>query len=145
MEVLERNKLLRTFGSTRRLILKPMELRMKQDGITHSMDQMVLLLIVRYSCELIVQQDMVDIMGKDKSVILRMVDVLENDGLLRRVVDAKDRRRNNLDLTKKGVLLTDRVLEIETIVSEELLQGVSDADIEAFHRVVNRIRQNAEN
>ncbi len=141
---LDKNKLLRTFGSTRYFILKPMELRMKEAGISHSMDQMILLMIVRHKCEVIVQQDLVDIMGKDKSVILRMVDVLENDALLRRVVDANDRRRNFLEVTEKGISLTNQMHEIEVIVSKELLQGISDADIEVFHSVIDRIRENAQ-
>ncbi len=141
---LDKNKLLRTFGSTRHFILKAMELRMKEAGISHSMDQMILLMIVRHKCEVIVQQDLVDIMGKDKSVILRMVDVLENDALLRRVVDANDRRRNFLEVTEKGISLTNQMHEIEVIVSKELLQGISDAGIEVFHSVIDRIRQNAQ-
>ena len=144
MIALDKNKLLRTFGSTRHLIQKPMELKLKQEGITHSMDQLIMLMIVRHKCEVIVQQDLVDIMGKDKSVILRMVDVLENDALLRRVVDANDRRRNFLEVTEKGISLTNQMHEIEVIVSKELLQGISDADIEVFHSVIDRIRQNAQ-
>lgn len=140
----DKNKLLRTFGSTRHLIQKPMVLRMRQEGITHSMDQIVMLMIIRHECETIVQQDLVDIMGKDKSVILRMVDVLETEGLLKRIVDSNDRRRNNLELTEKGLIMLDEVSQIEVQLSTELLQGVSDDDLDAFYRVVDKIRQNAQ-
>lgn len=60
------------------------------------------------------------------------------------MVDANDRRRNFLEVTEKGITLTDQMHEIEVIVSKELLQGISDADIEVFHSVIDRIRQNAQ-
>ena len=138
------NMLLRTFGTTRHLIQKPIEARMKQEGITYSMDQIIVLMIVRHKPGFIVQQDLVDIMGKDKSVILRMVDVMEGDGLLKRVVDVHDRRRNNLELTVKGFLLLDKIFEIEDQVSKELLQGISKEDLDIFYSVVNRIQQNTQ-
>lgn len=144
MIALDKNKLLRTFGSTRHLIQKPMELKLKQEGITHSMDQLIMLMIVRHKCESIVQQDLVDIMGKDKSVILRMVDVMENEGLLRRIADLNDRRRNNLELTEKGISLTDFVFKVEDEVSKELMVGISSEELDVFYSVVDRIRQNAQ-
>lgn len=141
---IDRNKLLRTFGSTGHLIKHPMVTKMRQEGVTQSMDQIVVLLIIRHKCESVVQQDLVDIMGKDKSVILRMVDCLEKDDLLRRVADPNDRRRNVLELTEKGISLTNRVFEIEDQVSKELLQGITKEDLEGFFNVIDRIRENAQ-
>ncbi|MBP8850473.1 MAG: MarR family transcriptional regulator [Breznakibacter sp.] len=141
---IDRNKLLRTFGSTGHLIKRPMVTKMCQEGVTQSMDQIVVLLIIRHKCESVVQQDLVDIMGKDKSVILRMVDCLEKDDLLRRVADPNDRRRNVLELTEKGISLTNRVFEIEDQVSKELLQGITKEDLEGFFNVIDRIRENAQ-
>ena len=141
---IDRNKLLRTFGSTGHLIKRPMDTKMRQEGVTQSMDQFVVLLIIRHKCESVVQQDLVDIMGKDKSVILRMVDCSEKDDLLRRVADPNDRRRNVLELTEKGISLTNRVFEIEDQVSKELLQGITKEDLEGFFNVIDRIRENAQ-
>lgn len=140
----DKNKLLRTFGSTGHLIRKPMVSMLRQEGVIQPMDQIVVLIIVRHNCEFIVQQDLVDIMGKDKSVILRMVDALESDGLLKRVADPNDRRRNILELTERGVSLTNRVFEIEDQVSKELLQGISKDDLDVFYGVIDRIRENAQ-
>lgn len=144
MIAIDRNKLLRTFGSTGHLIRRPILALLRQDGVTQSMDQIVVLMIVRHKSESIVQQDLVDIMGKDKSVILRMVDCLEKDDLLRRVADPNDRRRNVLELTERGFSLTNRVFEIEDQVSKELLQGITKEDLEGFFNVIDRIRENAQ-
>lgn len=140
----ERSRLLRTFGATRHLIQKPMELKMKQAGVAYSMDQLILLFIVRkHVCD-ITQQDVAEIMLKDKSIILRMVDMLENDGLLKRVVDANDRRRNNLEVTEKGVALINSVGEIEAKLSEELLTGITEQEYATFQKVVSRIILNTQ-
>ena len=141
---IDRNKLLRTFGSTGHLIKRPMVTKISQEGVTQSMHQIIVLLILRHKCESVVQQDLVDIMGKDKSVILRMVDCSEKDDLLRRVADPNDRRRNVLELTEKGISLTNRVFEIEDQVSKELLQGITKEDLEGFFNVIDRIRENAQ-
>jgi MarR family transcriptional regulator, transcriptional regulator for hemolysin len=45
---------------------------------------------------------MADMIGKNKSTILRLINSLETKGLVRRVVDFKDRRKNYLMVTKKG-------------------------------------------
>ncbi len=44
----------------------------------------------------VVQQDMADVLGKDKSSILRLIDSLEEQKLVNRVNDPHDRRRNCL-------------------------------------------------
>ena len=92
----------------------------------------------------VIQQDMAEIMGKDKSAIYRVIDSLEEKELVRRVVDKNDRRKNFLMVTKKGEAVIEQYLEIEYKLMNELEEGLSETDIDTFYRVVNNIRNKAE-
>ena len=92
----------------------------------------------------VIQQDMAEIMGKDKSAIYRVIDSLEEKELVRRVVDKNDRRKNFLMVTKKGEAVIEQYLEIEYKLINELEEGLSETDIETFYRVVNNIKNKAE-
>jgi MarR family transcriptional regulator for hemolysin len=60
-----------------------------------STEQFGLLRAISIKDEEVIQKDMADMMGKDKSAILRLIDSLEEKELVRRVVDPKDRRQIN--------------------------------------------------
>jgi len=91
-----------------------------------------------------VQQDFANMMGKDKSAILRLIDSLEEKKLVIRVVDSTDRRKNCLHVTDLGKEVIQQYIEMEAIVSQELRVGISDSDMETFYRVIATIRKNAE-
>lgn len=133
-----------TFGSIKGVLVKPIKLRLKSSGINNPLEQLIILRIVRYCSHSMVQQDIAELLGKNKSVIFRMVDALEREGLIRRISDIHDRRRNILEVTEEGNILIDRFYEMELKVSEELLKGVSDADADTFFKVIDQIRFNAE-
>jgi MarR family transcriptional regulator for hemolysin len=88
-------------------MLKPMfcvlEMRAaKQTDMKLTMPQFVLLFTINEEKEEVILKDMAEKLGKDKSAILRMIDLLEKKELVRRVVDQNDRRKNQLMVTKKG-------------------------------------------
>jgi MarR family transcriptional regulator, transcriptional regulator for hemolysin len=109
-----------------------------------SIEQFGLLHAINMKNEDVIQQDMADIMGKDKSAIYRVIDSLEEKELVRRVVDRNDRRKNFLMVTKKGEAVIEQYLEIECKLINELQEGLCKSDIDTFYRVVNHIRNKAE-
>ena len=86
-----------------------------------TIEQFGLLHAINMKNEDVIQQDMADIMGKDKSAIYRVIDSLEEKELVRRVVDKNDRRKNFLMVTKKGEAVIDQYLEIEQKTKEFML------------------------
>lgn len=125
-------------------MLKPMfcvlEIRAaKQTDIKLTMPQFVLLFKISEEKEEVTLKDMAEKLGKDKSAILRMIDLLEKKELVRRVVDQNDRRKNQLMVTKKGERLIAEFREVELELNCELMEGPSDADMETFYKVVNHI------
>lgn len=130
-------------------MLKPMfcvlEMRAaKQTDMKLTMPQFVLLFTINEEKEEVILKDMAEKLGKDKSAILRMIDLLEKKELVRRVVDQNDRRKNQLMVTKKGERLIAEFRKIESELNGELLEGLSDADMETFYKVTNHIQIKSE-
>jgi len=109
-----------------------------------SFEQFIILKIALQHNGTVVQQDIASMMGKDKSVVMRMVDCLEKEGLIKRVVDANDRRRNMLEVTTTGLEMLSQFDEVEMALSEEIMEGLTEQEIETFYKVIDRIVQNGE-
>jgi MarR family transcriptional regulator, transcriptional regulator for hemolysin len=90
------------------------------------------------------QQDMANFMAKDKSSILRLIDTLEEQKLVRRVADPLDRRRNCLVVTDLGHKVIKHYLNIEFELLEELQEGLTESDLDTFYKVVYTVQRNAE-
>jgi len=90
------------------------------------------------------QQDIADYMKKDKSAILRQIDNLEEKGLVKRVVDSQDRRRNILTITDKGKDFIKEIVEIEKKLFVDLQKDISSQDMDTFNRVLLQLRNNSE-
>ncbi len=116
----------------------------EQSDIKLTIEQFALLNAIHTEKEDVIQQDMANFLGKDKSSILRLIDALEKMEYLRRVVHPKDRRKNYLMVTKKGEAVIAEYLVIEFQIIEELLVGITQSEIETFCKVVNQIKKNAQ-
>lgn len=107
-------------------------------------EQFGLLHAISIKEEDVIQKDMAELMGKDKSAILRLIDSLEEKELVRRVTDKNDRRKNYLMVTKTGERVIKQYMKIVREMMEELQQGLTESDLETFRKVVNQIKNNAE-
>ena len=107
----------------------------EQVGLLHALSQ---------QSEEVIQKDMAEVMGKDKSAILRLVDSLEEKELVRRVVIKNDRRKNYLTVTKKGERVLELYMKIVNELMEELEQGLTRSEIDTFYKVVAHFKNNVE-
>lgn len=92
----------------------------------------------------VIQQDLAEMMGKDKSAILRMIDNLEEKELVRRVSAVKDRRKNYLMVTKAGTRVIEQYKIIVAGLMKDIQEGLSPSQIDTFNQVISQIRVNAE-
>jgi len=116
----------------------------QDENIKLSTDQFGLLHNITIKSEEVIQQDMAEIMCKDKSAILRLIDSLEHKGLVRRVTDLKDRRKNYLMVTKSGHQVLDYYKEILSELLQGMYKGITQEEIETFNNVIRKIKINAE-
>ena len=130
-------------AETVRSIAKKLMSRLREHGFSISMEQMAILHFLNSNNELI-QQDVADFTGKDKSAILRQIDFLEENKYVVRVADPIDRRKKNLVVTKKGAELHQDFTKIDIEVGQELMDGIKQEDLGTFLRVLAKIKANAE-
>ena len=109
-----------------------------------SPEQLGLLYALSKEDEEVIQQKMAEKLGKDKSAVLRTIDSLESKDLVRRIPSQNDRRKNQLFVTKKGEAVIKRFLEAEISFSREILEGLSEEQINTFYFVLAHIRMKSE-
>jgi MarR family transcriptional regulator, transcriptional regulator for hemolysin len=134
-------------GKLMREIFRVFKKRIGEQGeeeIRITAEQFHLLHAINLKEDEVIQKDIAEIMGKDKSAILRLIDSLEEKELVRRVTDKNDRRKNYLMVTKSGEKVITQYRKMAHAVMEDIQQGLSADDLNAFHRIVNHIKSNAE-
>ncbi len=132
-------------GSTRRVILKELGSVFLENNIPITIEQYIFLVALRNQKGEVTQQDMANHICKDKSAILRTIDVLEKQGLVQRTQVSGDRRKNTLSFTAKCEELFGSIAKLETKTMETLTAGINREEYDTAIRVLQHIQQNANN
>jgi DNA-binding MarR family transcriptional regulator len=144
MEHKENNPLALTLGGMLREVARILRKRTDEQMETKlTMEQIGLLIAIHNSKDEVIQQDMACSLGKDKSAILRTIDLVEAKELIKRVSDTTDRRKKYLMVTKKGEKVIEQFLQIDLELTAELENGISEQDLNSFYKVVSLIKSNA--
>jgi len=78
----------------------------------------------------------------DAGQFSRNLKTLIQEGMIKSQIDSEDNRRQVLSLTQKGLARYEKAEPIMTARREALMVGVSDADREAFFRVLDKLDRN---
>ena len=92
----------------------------------------------------VIQKDIAECLGKDKSSILRIIDALEKVELVRRVSDKNDRRKNFLMITKKGHSILNQYKKIGSEIMIQLQENIEPTEMKMFREVLIKLKTNAE-
>ncbi|MFC5471004.1 MarR family winged helix-turn-helix transcriptional regulator [Cohnella suwonensis] len=99
-----------------------MELLWKEDGLT--------------------QKEISQKLDKDKAIITRMLDSLEQKRFIRRIISQGDRRLQNVYLTAEGKKLMDNVVPTSEEINRLICQGISPEELQEVTRILSKMRQN---
>ncbi len=88
------------------------------------------------------QQSIAYIIQKDKNSVTQFVDNLERKGLVRRMVDKKDRRVNNVMLTEEGERLKESTKAIAIDAMNKIFSGFSEQELMVFATVLQKACDN---
>lgn len=88
------------------------------------------------------QRELVRQVRVDPGSITRQLNSLQTEGLVERRDDTVDARTFRLVLTRRGRLEVARVLRIRARFLETMVEGLSDADLRATARALDRISAN---
>ena len=90
------------------------------------------------------QQQMADLMQKDKNSITKLVDALEKKGLVVRKKDETDRRSNLLVLTSEADDLKMDAKEKGISILDSILEGISEEELKSFLDTLAKLTNNME-
>lgn len=92
-----------------------------------------------------IQQDIALLIGRTKSAVLRIIDILEEKQLLRRVPSSNDRRKNIIQITPKGSALMKEILERFHYLREGLTANIPKDEVTKCFEVLKKIQSNCKN
>jgi DNA-binding MarR family transcriptional regulator len=104
------------------------------------MEQLPILMCI-YNCGSVSQQEVADIVHRDKSSVQRTVVVLEKKGLITITQDKKDKRRNILRTTETGNFVALQIKDIIKKVEEEIFSAFNSED---KLNTINTIKETAD-
>lgn len=97
------------------------------------------LLFIRRLGEGVRQITLAEYVGLEGASLVRLIDQLSAAGLVRREVDANDRRANALWLTQAGMALAETLEAELSQLRAKVFDGISPQDFEAVIRVFDAI------
>lgn len=90
------------------------------------------------------QKDLAEKTHKDQPNITRILDKLEQKGLIRRELNPGDRRAFSVFLTKEGYSLKGHLVPIAESSLEKALKGFTPEEVQTLKDSLNRIYDNLE-
>ena len=118
--------------------------RLQQNGINVTPEQ-YLVLDILWERQSLSQQNIADIIQKDKNSVTKIIDSLEKKNLVNRVVDKKDRRINKIELTQEGLALEKITTEVAINFMNDTIKGIDNQDLDKFVKVMLKLKDNLDN
>ena len=75
------------------------------------------------------QQQLADLMQKDKNSVTTLVDAIERKGLVVRRQNANDRRSNTIMLTEKAIEIKQETKRKGVSILDRMLEGISEEEL----------------
>ncbi|MBW4935140.1 MarR family transcriptional regulator [Marinobacter sp. F4206] len=121
---------------------KMLDERLKDLGVTQA--RWSTMVYLDKGGEGLTQRELASLMAIENPTLVRLLDSLEQQGLIERRPCPNDRRARRLHLTSAGRAFMDDLSERAEKLREQMLEGISDDDIECTVRVFHKILENAE-
>ena len=91
------------------------------------------------------QRELARLMTIENPTLVRLLDSLEEQGLIERRPSERDRRARLLYLTNAGEHFMSELNERANVLREEMLKGIENTDLEVALRVFERVMENSAN
>lgn len=117
--------------------------RLQENGINITPEQ-YLVLDILWEKQSLSQQNIADIIQKDKNSVTKIIDSLEKKHLVKRVMDKKDRRINKIELTEDAIAMEKVATEVAIDFMNEAIKGIDNQELDDFVNVMRQIKNNLE-
>lgn len=88
------------------------------------------------------QQQLADLMQKDKNSVTQLVDAIERKGFVERRRNPQDRRSNTLVLTEKAEDLKLDAKRKGIMILDRMLDGISEDELRSFLATLRKLSNN---
>lgn len=133
-----RSKLGLTISEISRELRSLFDAKFKAHGVSNA--RWIVLWALQELAEPTSQKRLANLLGIESPTLVRMLDRLEEDGLVRRTPSEQDRRVNLVELCDKADPLLDKMFVICCEVEESLYAGIDEADLIKAHEVLLKMR-----
>lgn len=79
-----------------------------------------------------------------RSTVTAVIKLMEQKGYIKRESVAYDARLKRLLLTEKGQQMQEQLGVVIEALEQQLLQGITEEELQIFHKVLDQITKNAE-
>ncbi|MFC5411056.1 MarR family winged helix-turn-helix transcriptional regulator [Larkinella bovis] len=111
-----------------------------KSGISLQLEQLPVLFVVSYSPDgSLSQQDIANLLQKDKSGIQRSIRTLERDGYLRVTPDSIDRRKNLIQMTPAGKMIINKVMETAKQLDDEVINQLEPEEVATLLKLLHKV------
>jgi DNA-binding MarR family transcriptional regulator len=117
--------------------------RLQENGINITPEQ-YLVLDILWEKQSLSQQNIADIIQKDKNSVTKIIDSLEKKHLVKRVMDQKDRRINKIELTDDAMAMEKVATEVAINFMNDAIKGIGNQELDDFVNVMRQIKNNLE-
>ena len=121
---------------------KMLDERLKDLGVTQA--RWSTMVYLEKGGEGLTQRELASLMAIENPTLVRLLVSLEQQNLIERRPCPNDRRARRLHLTNAGRAFMDDLSERAEVLREEMLEGISDKEIECTVKVFHKILENAE-
>ncbi len=121
---------------------KLLDERLKDLGVTQA--RWTTMVYLQKGGEGLTQRELASLMAIENPTLVRLLDSLEEQGLIERRPCQHDRRARRLFLTESGERFMDDLNDRAQALREEMLAGIGDDEIECALQVFQQIMVNAE-
>jgi DNA-binding MarR family transcriptional regulator len=103
-----------------------------------TVDQCLILIILNNDAT-IYQNELANLIFKDKASVTRMIELMVKKEYLIRAIDTEDRRKFNLEVTKKGKKTLELITPVIKLNRETALNGLSLEEIALLDKMLSKI------
>lgn len=117
--------------------------KLQENGINITPEQ-YLVLDILWEKQSLSQQNIADIIQKDKNSVTKIIDSLEKKNLVMRVMDKNDRRINKIELTEEAFALEKITTEVAINFMNDVVKDIDTKDLDTFVNVMRQLKNNLE-
>lgn len=108
-------------------------------GLTYARARILLHL---YTCEPPTQAELAEAMEVERPTMARLIDSMEEGGLVRREVSSEDRRQRHVHLCDPAKTQAKAVIAMTDAMREDIMKDISAEDLATAHRVIQQMLDN---